>query len=94
MPDTIAEALGLPERGLLSLVGAGGKTTVMFRLAAELNARGLRVACATTTKIFPPTPGQALVAEPQLRCQAGQPAQQPPGLLGGEDAGGPAELEQ
>ncbi len=59
MPDTIAEALGLPERGLLSLVGAGGKTTVMFRLAAELSARGLRVVCATTTKIFPPTPDQA-----------------------------------
>ena len=38
--------------------------------------------------------GQAFVAQPQLRCQAGQPAQQPPGLLGGEDAGGPAELEQ
>lgn len=59
MPETIAEALGLPERGLLSLVGAGGKTTVMFRLAAELTARGLRIACATTTKIFPPTPEQA-----------------------------------
>ena len=59
MPSTIAEALGLPERGLLSLVGAGGKTTVMFRLAAELTARGLRVACATTTKIFPPSPEQA-----------------------------------
>jgi probable selenium-dependent hydroxylase accessory protein YqeC len=59
MPETIAEALGLPERGLLSLVGAGGKTTVMFRLAAELTARGLRVACATTTKIFPPSPSQA-----------------------------------
>jgi probable selenium-dependent hydroxylase accessory protein YqeC len=61
MPDTIAEALGLPERGLLSLVGAGGKTTVMFRLAAELTARGLRVACATTTKIFPPSPDQARI---------------------------------
>jgi len=58
-PSTITEALGLPERGLLSLVGAGGKTTVMFRLAAELTARGLRVACATTTKIFPPSPDQA-----------------------------------
>jgi probable selenium-dependent hydroxylase accessory protein YqeC len=59
MQHTIAEALGLPERGLLSLVGAGGKTTVMFRLAAELSARGLRVACTTTTKIFPPSPDQA-----------------------------------
>lgn len=59
MPDTIAEALGLPERGLLSIIGAGGKTTVMFRLAAELTARGLRVVCATTTKIFPPTSDQA-----------------------------------
>ncbi len=59
LPGTICEALCLPDRGLLSLVGAGGKTTVMFRLAAELTARGLRVACTTTTKIFPPTPVQA-----------------------------------
>ena len=59
-PDTaMADALDLPDRGLMAIVGAGGKTTAMYRLAAELIARGLRTACATTTKIFPPAPHQA-----------------------------------
>lgn len=58
-PETMAEALALPERGLLAIVGAGGKTTAMYRLAAELTERGLRVACTTTTRIFPPEPRQA-----------------------------------
>jgi probable selenium-dependent hydroxylase accessory protein YqeC len=55
----MADALDLPDRGLMAIVGAGGKTTAMYRLAAELIARGLRTACATTTKIFPPAPHQA-----------------------------------
>ena len=58
-PETMTEALALPERGLLAIVGAGGKTTAMYRLAAELTERGLRVACTTTTRIFPPEPRQA-----------------------------------
>ncbi len=57
--DTMASALDLPDRGLLAIVGAGGKTTVMFRLARELGERGLRVACATTTRIFRPAPDEA-----------------------------------
>lgn len=48
------DALDLPNQGLLSLVGAGGKTTLMWRLAFALTAQGRRVACTTTTKIFPP----------------------------------------
>ncbi|WP_244150276.1 selenium cofactor biosynthesis protein YqeC [Desulfomicrobium norvegicum] len=59
MPGTMAEALNLPGQGLLAIVGAGGKTTAMYRLAAELIGRGLRVACTTTTRIFPPKPHQA-----------------------------------
>jgi probable selenium-dependent hydroxylase accessory protein YqeC len=39
---------------LISLVGAGGKTTLMFALAGELAARKGRVVTTTTTKIFPP----------------------------------------
>ncbi|GAB6112782.1 selenium cofactor biosynthesis protein YqeC [Desulfomicrobium salsuginis] len=58
-PETMTEALALPERGLLAIVGAGGKTTAMYRLAAELAERGRRVACTTTTRIFPPEPRQA-----------------------------------
>jgi probable selenium-dependent hydroxylase accessory protein YqeC len=55
----MTEALALPERGLMAIVGSGGKTTAMYRLAAELTERGLRVACTTTTRIFPPEPRQA-----------------------------------
>ncbi|HCU68388.1 MAG TPA: hypothetical protein DGF30_04015, partial [Desulfomicrobium sp.] len=55
----MAFALDLPAAGLLSIVGAGGKTTAMFRLARELGERGLRVACATTTRIFRPAADEA-----------------------------------
>ncbi len=33
---TLKEALGLGEEKMLCLIGAGGKTTTMFRLAQEL----------------------------------------------------------
>ncbi len=50
----ISEALGLKEREVISLVGAGGKTTLMFRLAKELFLSGKRVVTTTTTKILEP----------------------------------------
>jgi molybdenum cofactor cytidylyltransferase len=37
---------------MIALVGAGGKTTLMFRLAAELTATGRRVVTTMTTKIY------------------------------------------
>ena len=40
--------------GLVSIVGAGGKTTVLFELAEDLAERGLDVVLTTTTKIFDP----------------------------------------
>jgi molybdenum cofactor cytidylyltransferase len=41
-----------PKRGeVVSLVGAGGKTTTMFRLAEELASEGWRVVTTTTTMI-------------------------------------------
>lgn len=45
--------------GIVSLVGAGGKTTLLFRLAKELAAAGESVLTTTTTKIFMPTPAQS-----------------------------------
>jgi len=42
---------------VLSIVGAGGKTTLMFSLA-RLLSRKSRVLVTTTTKIFLPNPGQ------------------------------------
>lgn len=47
------------QRGLLSLVGAGGKTSLLFHLAHQLARSGKRVLTTTTTKIFVPTPDQS-----------------------------------
>jgi len=47
----LTEALGLRESRLISLCGAGGKTTLMFSLAREFVAAGERVLVTTTTKI-------------------------------------------
>ncbi len=50
----LQDALMLAGGGVISLVGAGGKTSLMFRLAAELAAAGERVLTTTTTRIFRP----------------------------------------
>lgn len=44
----------LPTYPLISIVGAGGKTTTMYTLAGELAQRGKRVITTTTTQIFLP----------------------------------------
>jgi len=44
----------LRQRELVSLVGGGGKTTAMFKLAAELKAQGASVLVTTTTAIYQP----------------------------------------
>lgn len=49
----ISEALGLQEKGVISLVGGGGKTSLMYRLAEELSSQ-YKVVITTTTKIFRP----------------------------------------
>jgi probable selenium-dependent hydroxylase accessory protein YqeC len=51
----ISKALGLQEREVISLVGGGGKTTLMFRLAKEIPLQ-YRVVITTTTKIYVPSP--------------------------------------
>ena len=50
--DSLAGALGLGTREVLSLVGAGGKTTALHRLGRELAAGGSRVVASTTTAMF------------------------------------------
>jgi molybdenum cofactor cytidylyltransferase len=45
------ELLGLGTRELVSLVGGGGKSTLMFALGNELAADGRRVVLTTTTKL-------------------------------------------
>lgn len=55
--------------GVVSLIGAGGKTTLMFRLARELRASGRTVLTTTTTRIFLPaedeTDGLVVSPEPE-----------------------------
>jgi probable selenium-dependent hydroxylase accessory protein YqeC len=46
-------------KGLIALVGAGGKTGLMFRIAREISAMGGTVITATTTNIRPPAPDQS-----------------------------------
>ena len=47
-------SLGLQPKEVISLVGAGGKTSLMFRLAKELTLEGKKVVTTTTTKILEP----------------------------------------
>lgn len=48
----------LAEKGhVISLVGGGGKTTLMYNLAAHCARKGWRVLAATTTHIMQPPGG-------------------------------------
>lgn len=56
---SLREGLMLEGGGVVSLVGGGGKTTLMFKLARELSMAGESVLTTTTTKIFEPSLRQA-----------------------------------
>ncbi len=47
----LIQAFRLREKEIIALVGAGGKTSALFRLADELGAQGKRVALTTTTQL-------------------------------------------
>jgi len=55
----LREHLQLTGGGVISLVGAGGKTTLMFAIAKELAEAGESVLTTTTTKIYVPSPVQS-----------------------------------
>jgi molybdenum cofactor cytidylyltransferase len=48
---SLAAALRVEHGAVISFVGGGGKTSTMFRLAAELRSAGFRVVTSTTTHI-------------------------------------------
>lgn len=52
---TLKEALYLGDGKMLCFIGAGGKTTTLFRLAQELWNEDSKVLISTTTRIFKPT---------------------------------------
>ena len=61
----LCDALQVAPGDLISIVGAGGKTRAMYRLASELASQGLRVVVTTTTMIRAPSSDSvsALVVE-------------------------------
>jgi molybdenum cofactor cytidylyltransferase len=60
----LADEFGLRERDLVSFVGAGGKTTTMFSLGAELRARSNTVVITTTTRMAASQTAPGLVVMP------------------------------
>lgn len=54
----LTNIIDIPSGSLISLVGAGGKTTTMYTLASELAAKGLRVVTTTTTNLYIPRHGE------------------------------------
>lgn len=57
----LSSAFMLHGAGMVSIVGAGGKTTLMFRLARELSEAGSTVLTTTTTRVMMPSRDQAPV---------------------------------
>ena len=53
-PGPLSEALELAQTGVTSIVGSGGKTTLLYALASEFAGAGKPVVMTTTTKLFPP----------------------------------------
>ena len=51
----LRDALDIRRGEVVSLVGAGGKTSIMFGLARELASSGERIITTTTTKILEPS---------------------------------------
>lgn len=56
MTDGIIRKLPFHSKGVVSIIGAGGKTTLMFQVAKMLHQQGKKVLTTTTTKIFFPKP--------------------------------------
>jgi probable selenium-dependent hydroxylase accessory protein YqeC len=58
---SLRHSLKLRNGGVISLVGAGGKTSLMFGLARELSGPGAAVLSTTTTKIYTPNRRQSSI---------------------------------
>lgn len=68
----LSKALEVDRGEIISLVGAGGKTTTMYRLAQELSADGWRVITTTTTMIWSEERSEQTILEPQGRALLGK----------------------
>jgi probable selenium-dependent hydroxylase accessory protein YqeC len=61
MAFPVRDSLGLPGSGVISLIGAGGKTSLMFCLARELARSGCTVLSTTTTNVHFPSKEQSAI---------------------------------
>ncbi len=52
--------------GVVCFTGAGGKTSLMYRLAEEIERSGASAICTTTEKLLPPPPGYYTVVEDEV----------------------------
>lgn len=59
MTTRLIEKFHLQRKGIISIIGGGGKTSLMFCLARELADSGKKVLTTTTTKIFMPKKDQS-----------------------------------
>lgn len=66
---TLVEAFSIGEKEVISLVGAGGKTTLLYALGRELSALRCGTILTTTTKILEPVPSPFFLQflSPELR---------------------------
>ena len=68
----LADALGMTGDDIVAMVGGGGKTTAMFRLAREMVDKGGRAITTTTTRIFGAqialAPAHVLAADATREC--------------------------
>lgn len=55
MINSLFDALNIEPYKMISIIGGGGKTTLMFSLAKELKAKGKKVAVTTSTHIMKPS---------------------------------------
>ena len=60
MTPSLPERLGLAGRELVSIVGAGGKSTILFALGRDLTAAGARVILTTTTRVGADQPSEPI----------------------------------
>lgn len=65
---TLTDAFSIRDREVISLAGAGGKTSLMFALGNELSAKKKGIVLTTTTKIWEPasSPSFALFLSEQI----------------------------
>lgn len=56
--DVFFNGFSLAKDDIVAIVGAGGKTSLMFKLAEEAANHGMRVLVTTSTKIYVPQPHQ------------------------------------